>query len=75
MRHWETIGRMFDEVIARLAERLPDLGVRLALDSKAIATPIKCGCNIATAITSDGHNTAMLETSHYPMLRWPSYGD
>ncbi len=40
-RHWEAIERMFDEVIARLAERLPDLGVRLAVDSKAIATYAK----------------------------------
>ena len=38
MRHWKHVERMFDALIVRLTEHLPDLGVRLAADSKAIET-------------------------------------
>ncbi len=41
LRHWKEVDRMFDALIVRLMERLPDLGVRLAVDSKAIQTHAK----------------------------------
>jgi len=41
LRHWKEVERMFDALIVRLKERLPDLGVRLAVDSKAIQTHAK----------------------------------
>lgn len=36
LRHWKEVERIFDALLERLMEVLPDLGVRLAVDSKAI---------------------------------------
>ena len=41
MRHSKELDQMFDALIARLMDYLPDLGVRLAADSKAIETYAK----------------------------------
>ena len=38
VKHFDWVQRMTDDVIARLSEHLPDLGCRLAMDSKAIAS-------------------------------------
>jgi len=51
-RHWKEVDRMFDVLIARLMEHLPDLGKRLAVDSKAIQSYAKSPCK--DAVLEDG---------------------
>jgi hypothetical protein len=41
MRHGKELDQMFDALLARLMDYLPDLGARLAVDSKAIPTHAK----------------------------------